>query len=67
MQTKRFFNFVGLLLVIAMVLGACTPAATPTQAPAPAQPAQPAQPAAQPTQAPGAACSTGPAGCQQIL
>ncbi len=44
MQTKRFFNFVGLLLVVAMFLGACTPAAAPTQAPAPAQPAQPAQP-----------------------
>ncbi len=55
MQTKRFFNFVGLLLVAAMFLGACTPAAAPTQASAPAQPAQPAQPAAQPTQAPAPA------------
>ena len=70
MQTKRLFSFVCLLVIAAMVLGACgapTPAPTqapaqpapaqPTQAPAPAQPTQ-APAVAQPTQAPAAAQPT---------
>ncbi len=40
-----------LLVVVSLVLAACQPAATPTQAPQPTQPAQPTQ-AAQPTTAP---------------
>ncbi len=49
-RTNRSLTLVSLLTVVAMLLGACTPAATPAPTAAPAQPAQPAQPA--PTTAP---------------
>lgn len=51
---KHFWHLISLILVGVMILAACAPAATPTQAPASTQaPAQPTQPpAAQPTQPP---------------
>jgi len=60
MQTKRLAQLFGLVLTLAMLVGACAPAATPTQAPAPVQPTTaPAQPAA--TTAPAAPTATKPA------
>ena len=47
MNTRRWFNVIALLAVVAMLLAACAPAATPAPTQAPAQ-----QPAAQPTAAP---------------
>jgi raffinose/stachyose/melibiose transport system substrate-binding protein len=47
MNTRRLFNAMALLAVLAMLLAACAPAATPPPTQAPAQ-----QPAAQPTAAP---------------
>ncbi len=55
MQTRRFFQFAAILVVLALLLSACAPAAAP--APAPAQPAE------QPTAAPAPAEPTAaPAG-----
>ena len=55
MQTRRFFQFTAILVVLALLLSACAPAAAP--APAPAQPAE------QPTAAPAPAEPTAaPAG-----
>ena len=58
MNTRRLFSVLAVLVVFAMLLTACAPAAAPaTQAPQPTQPpaAQPTQPpAAQPTEAPKA-------------
>lgn len=42
MQTKRIFQVLGLVLIMAMVLGACAPSATPA-------PAQPTTPPTEPT------------------
>jgi alpha-glucoside transport system substrate-binding protein len=68
---NRLFSFLGLLLIVALALSACAPAATPaapTAAPAeptavPAEPTAapteaPAEPTAAPTEAPAAAAST---------
>jgi len=49
MNTRRLFDVMALLAVVAMVLAACAPAATPVPTQAPAQP-----PAVQPTAAPQA-------------
>lgn len=54
---------VALLVVFATLLGACGPAATPTQAPAAAAPTQPPA-AAAPTEAPAAAPTEAPAATQ---
>jgi raffinose/stachyose/melibiose transport system substrate-binding protein len=65
MNTRRLFSVLAVLVVFAMLLSACTPAAAPaTQAPQPTQPpaAQPTQPpAAQPTQPPAAQPTEAPA------
>ena len=64
MKKGRLFNLAFVLLVVsALVLSACAPAATATQAPTepPAAPAQPTQPPAQPTAAPTEAPTTAPA------
>ena len=45
MQTRRFFQFAAILVVLALLLSACAPAAAPA----------PAQPAEQPTAAPAPA------------
>jgi rhamnose ABC transporter rhamnose-binding protein len=56
MITKKFFNLLGLLIVMAMVMAACAPAATPTAAPAaPAATTAPAAPAAPAVKGPLAA------------
>jgi erythritol transport system substrate-binding protein len=49
MQNKKWFSVLSVIVLFAMALSACAPAAAPTQAPA-----QPTQAAAQPTQAPAA-------------
>jgi len=65
MQTKRFFSFVCVLVVAAMLLGACAnPPAPATQAPPAANPTAQPQPQPQPapaTQAPAPAPTTAPA------
>ncbi|HVN55978.1 MAG TPA: substrate-binding domain-containing protein, partial [Anaerolineaceae bacterium] len=61
MFTKRWASVLSILAVLAIVLSACAPAATPTTAPAPTQP--PAAPAATqapaPTEAPAAPAASG--------
>ncbi|CAG0934601.1 Periplasmic dipeptide transport protein [Thermoflexales bacterium] len=61
LHTRKLWSLVAVLMVLALLVAACQPAAQPTQAPAqptkpPAQPteppAQPTEPAAQPTEAP---------------
>ena len=54
MKSHRLFSVLTTLVTIAMMLGACAPAATPAPTQAPAQPAAPAQPTAAPTQPPAA-------------
>ena len=54
MKSHRLFSVLATLVTIAMMLGACAPAATPAPTQAPAQPAAPAQPTAAPTQPPAA-------------
>ena len=56
MNTRRIFSVLAVLVVIAMLMSACAPAATPAPAPAPTQP-----PAAAPTQPPAAAPTQPPA------
>ena len=53
---KKLFSIVSMLMIMAMLLGACTPAAAPTEAPAVPGGAATEAPAAEvPTEAPVAA------------
>ena len=66
MFTRKLWSLLAVLMALALVISACSPAATPapTQAPAPTQP--PAQPTAapQPTEAPQATTAPQPTEAQ---
>jgi simple sugar transport system substrate-binding protein len=51
-MSKKLWSFIAVLLMLSLLVAACTPAATPAPTQAPAQPAQPTAAPAQPTAAP---------------